>query len=131
MKRATVALTALFVIISLSSVAAEAPDLYGIGRQQAFPDVPAGEYESWPTNEGDRLTSLVTGKCRLICGMALAEAGPEEVHEEEGRTCVAACTVNHMPSDWPLRGRATEFANQHHEAAKRLGSPFPSPVFNP
>ncbi|SKA39159.1 hypothetical protein SAMN02745126_06149 [Enhydrobacter aerosaccus] len=95
--------------------------------------MPSGSYSSWSEAQKQQAATFLGEHCQQAaqCGgyIATAQAGTTRA-SYEAASCIAACFVSNLPTDYPDLEEIRQVALTNAEQAKKLGSSY-QPRFEP
>jgi hypothetical protein len=95
--------------------------------------LPLGAYSQWTEEQKKTAIKRVGGFCEFLCVDSYGNASfPDKATAErakaEAKVCLAACIVNHLPTDYPQLNAMKQDLRTDFEKAKKLGSAIAWPL---
>ena len=108
-------------------------DLFTHIAKAPIAGVPPGAYSQWTDEEKKTAITRIGSFCEFLCidsyGTAtFPNVAAAERAKAEAKVCLAACIVNHLPSDYPQRAAMKDDLRADYDKARKAGSPIPWPL---
>jgi len=97
--------------------------------------LPPGPYKTWSEDQKALALKRIGGFCQFLCvdsfgTTTFRNVAAAERARAEAKVCLQACTLGHVPKDYPNRDAMKQDLRAAHEAAKKLGSAIAWPLPN-